>query len=530
MSLLYECINTVIAVLISISHGLPNHNASIQLCVQKLRILIEDSDQNLKYLGLLAMSKILKTHPKSVQAHKDLVLTCLEDKDESIRLRALDLLYGMVSKKNLMDIVRRLLVNVTQNPLGNKYRDELIVKIIDICSQNDYALITNFEWYISVMVDLARVDGGTEHGSLIAIQLLDVAIRVETIRPYATSQMSVLLENSEMFSSNTPVCEVLAAAAWIVGEFSEHLADKKKVLFSLVPDTRFPLHIETAFLHNAAKIYSEIQGQMSEDEKIKLADKLQVYVNTDDIEVQERASNFQQLISCIQLLPFEEICLFKAYPLNPVAVKAQKKVPVPPGLDLDVEFHQQETHSTNGDFDDKLVGLAASDNDTEIGTKNKKDKRKKKKKKSKSSVDQLDNEDKELVRKKKSKKKSPVDPDSATMEKTVAKKAKKKKRDPVEEATDVMREATDKNLILPEIPGLGTSSNFVKVTTKKNGKRKSSKTNVPNEHDDDRRGQTRREENATGVTEHKVTLIGLEMPDGTVEEGNSDEDTSHAGW
>jgi len=43
------------------------------------------------------MSKILKTHPKSVQAHKDLIMQCLDDKDESIRLRALDLLYGMVS-------------------------------------------------------------------------------------------------------------------------------------------------------------------------------------------------------------------------------------------------------------------------------------------------------------------------------------------------------------------------------------------------------------------------------------------------
>jgi len=53
MSLLYECINTVIAVLISISSGMPNHTAAVQLCVQKLRFLIEDSDQNLKYLGLL---------------------------------------------------------------------------------------------------------------------------------------------------------------------------------------------------------------------------------------------------------------------------------------------------------------------------------------------------------------------------------------------------------------------------------------------------------------------------------------------
>lgn len=52
---------------------------------------------SVKYLGLLAMSRILKSHPKSVQTHKDLVLTCLDDKDESIRLRALGLLYGMVS-------------------------------------------------------------------------------------------------------------------------------------------------------------------------------------------------------------------------------------------------------------------------------------------------------------------------------------------------------------------------------------------------------------------------------------------------
>ena len=59
---------------------MPNHTAAIQLCVQKLRILIEDSDQNLKYLGLLAMSQILKTNPKSVQGHKgQLISECLFD-------------------------------------------------------------------------------------------------------------------------------------------------------------------------------------------------------------------------------------------------------------------------------------------------------------------------------------------------------------------------------------------------------------------------------------------------------------------
>ena len=159
MSLLYECINTVIAVLISISTGMPNHAASIQLCVQKLRILIEDSDQNLKYLGLLAMSKILKTSPKSVSGHKDLVLGCLDDADESIRLRALDLLSGMVSKKNLMEIVKKLMTHMAKAE-GTTYRDELLNKIIQICCQNDYQYISNFEWYVSVLVELSQMDGG----------------------------------------------------------------------------------------------------------------------------------------------------------------------------------------------------------------------------------------------------------------------------------------------------------------------------------------------------------------------------------
>ncbi|VDO93643.1 unnamed protein product, partial [Haemonchus placei] len=89
MSLLYECINTVIAVLISISAG-GDHAASIQLCVQKLGVLIEDSDQNLKYLGLLAMGKILQTHPKAVQAHKDILCVqklgvLIEDSDQNLK-------------------------------------------------------------------------------------------------------------------------------------------------------------------------------------------------------------------------------------------------------------------------------------------------------------------------------------------------------------------------------------------------------------------------------------------------------------
>ena len=61
-----------------------------------------------------------------------------------------------------------------------------------ICSQNDYQFITNFEWYISVLVELTRMEG-TSHGPLVASQMMDVSIRVESVRAFAVSQMSLLV-------------------------------------------------------------------------------------------------------------------------------------------------------------------------------------------------------------------------------------------------------------------------------------------------------------------------------------------------
>nr|XP_009294543.1 AP-3 complex subunit delta-1 isoform X6 [Danio rerio] len=380
MSLLYECVNTVIAVLISLSSGMPNHSASIQLCVQKLRILIEDSDQNcepsvnacMKYLGLLAMSKILKTHPKSVQSHKDLILQCLDDKDESIRLRALDLLYGMVSKKNLMEIVKKLMLHVDKAE-GTTYRDELLTKIIDICSQSNYQYITNFEWYISILVELTRLEG-TRHGHLIASQMLDVAIRVKAIRAFAVAQMATLLDNAHLLTGNTQrngICEVLYAAAWICGEFAEHLEDPMLTLEAMLRPkvATLPGHIQAVYVQNAAKLFAtvlqkhegETDSQAAQETSQLLIDRLPLFVQSANLEVQERASCILQLVKYIQKLQqknvevAEEVTALFAGELNPVAPKAQKKVPIPEGLDLDAWINEPPSESESEDEKPKAV-------------------------------------------------------------------------------------------------------------------------------------------------------------------------------
>ncbi|EEB12096.1 AP-3 complex subunit delta-1, putative [Pediculus humanus corporis] len=369
MSLLYECINTVIAVLISISSGMPTHSASIQLCVQKLRILIEDSDQNLKYLGLLAMSKILITHPKSVQAHKDLILQCLDDKDESIRLRALDLLYGMVSKKNLMEIVKKLMVHMDKAE-GTSYRDQLLSKIIQICSQNNYQHITNFEWYVSVLVDVTRMEG-SQKGPLIADQMMDVALRVKAIRGFCVEQMSLLLENAQIIAgsgcSSSNMTQVLYAAAWICGEFASELPNPRTTLEALLNGkgvTNLPGHIQAVYIQNILKIFSLLFTKGNESGDLKqvtelcelICDKLPEYVSSADLEVQERASSALHLMKFVQKhlekndgsLAVEMASLF-AGELNPVAPKAQKKVQIPEGLDLDAWINEPLSSESSSD-------------------------------------------------------------------------------------------------------------------------------------------------------------------------------------
>uniref|UniRef100_A0AAQ4RSW1 AP-3 complex subunit delta n=1 Tax=Gasterosteus aculeatus aculeatus TaxID=481459 RepID=A0AAQ4RSW1_GASAC len=358
--------------LISLSSGMPNHSASIQVSLRGPLPINSMFVVLVKYLGLLAMSKILKTHPKSVQSHKDLILQCLDDKDESIRLRALDLLYGMVSKKNLMEIVKKLMLHVDKAE-GTTYRDELLTKIIDICSQSNYQYITNFEWYISILVELTRLEG-TRHGHLIASQMLDVAIRVKAIRVFAVAQMATLLDNAHLMTGNVQrkgICEVLYAAAWICGEFSEHLENPTQTLEAMLRPkvATLPGHIQAVYVQNAAKLFATVlksqegntDSTAAQETSQLMIERLPLFVQSANLEVQERASCILQLVKYIQKLQqkdvevAEEVIALFDGELNPVAPKAQKKVPVPEGLDLDAWINEPPSESESEDDQPKAI-------------------------------------------------------------------------------------------------------------------------------------------------------------------------------
>ena len=84
-------------------------------------------------------------------------------------------------KASLMEIAQKLLEHAkkTENMI---YRNELVLKMVQMCSQNNYANIVNFEWYLNILLDLAKPPGKSTFGDVLSFQILDVTVRVKSIR------------------------------------------------------------------------------------------------------------------------------------------------------------------------------------------------------------------------------------------------------------------------------------------------------------------------------------------------------------
>lgn len=362
-SLLYECLNTV-------TTGMLDHVGVVRLAVDKLKMFVMDPDQNLKYLGLLGLNNVLKKYPKIIADLKEVILECLKSEDITIRYRAVDLLAGVISKKNIKEIVKKLMRHAMS--AEGPYRDYIIEQILNACEESNYKNISNFQWYINTLVQISEIPG-LPHGNKISCQLMDVIIRVQGIRSFGTKMMITLLNSSNLINENFDISDmhqVLYAAAWLVGEFINHLEDPAEVLPSLLQPRAIylPGSVQSTYVQSVLKVYSYL-AKLESGSQIELQDNqedflanmsnaqrdssklqqarsmihegLEPFTKSFDVEVQERAATTLRILDLHEeLLKLgtdigPEINGLFDEELNPVKVNTQRKVPKPEGLDLD---------------------------------------------------------------------------------------------------------------------------------------------------------------------------------------------------
>ena len=146
---------------------------------------------------------------------------------------------------------------------------------------------------------------------------------------------------------------MLYAAAWIVGEFCDQLSLPTDTLAAMLRGLTpaMPCATQTVYIQAIMKIYT-MTGSEARLET-EMVTKLESLVTSADLEVQERASTGLQMMKYVQKQRDrgeadsleEEMKTFFVGELNPVGPKAQRKVPVPEGLDLDAWINEPEEES-----------------------------------------------------------------------------------------------------------------------------------------------------------------------------------------
>ncbi|EXJ79084.1 hypothetical protein A1O3_08585 [Capronia epimyces CBS 606.96] len=415
MSLLYECISGIIqgGILDMADSGVDVEEVA-DLCISKLRgMIVLDGDPNLKYVALLAFNKIVGSHPALVSMQQDVIMTCLDDPDISIKMQALELVSGMVNSDSLPGVVDRLIKQLASSPsavddaanghpeegqtdmeqrlipdkrgsentpLSEEYRQEILTRILDMGSHNTYVNITDFEWYIEILVHLVRhlppdkettsgmlADTTSSLGARVGAQLVDIAVRVKELRPDTTraAETLVLLSNRVISypRHGSGQNEVLRSAAWICGEFAGYLSNPYEVVNSLIHEssTDFGPATLAIFVQAIPKIISQIAVTANREWNIsrgatmslllaRTTEFLEGLSSHPNLDVQERSVEFLELLRLSSealsaqsndntqaplLLTSAIPTLFSGMDLNPVAAAAQKKVPLPNDLDLD---------------------------------------------------------------------------------------------------------------------------------------------------------------------------------------------------
>ena len=367
-SLLYECITTVCS-------GMTSNDNLVEMALGHLKDFVLDSDPNLKYLGFKALEQFVRHVPQTVLRFGNAALMCLSTADPTIRSSALRVISGLVSKNDLKEVIVRILDHIPA--ADTAYRNELSDVVLSICCRDKYTLVSDFSWYLNILVELARVPGSV-HGKTIAFQMTDIACRVEAMRDDAVQAVRSLLMDPSVIemTKNGTISEVLEATAWITGEYSSYVEHPKETIEALLQPgiLKLPSSVQAMYVQAIMKVFVHISNDLlwddaendegeedlpkdeeSEKEDVSV-DKVEIvnelsdlisahidqYLSSHDPEVVERACQLKAILQLqkesdgiekVKTL-FSRLYTIISEELQPVSGKAQSKVPAPEDLQV----------------------------------------------------------------------------------------------------------------------------------------------------------------------------------------------------
>ncbi|WFD05619.1 AP-3 complex subunit delta [Malassezia vespertilionis] len=288
MSLLYECIHTAITA--NMLDGEQGEQLA-QRCIANLGEFLEDRDQNLRYIALLALAKLVPSHPDLVAGYQDTILASIRHPDMTIRLRALDLVCQLVHRDSMRHIVEALLDAVAQDDAANarsastalqtvfgthaavdanpqgmpaldavavaKFHAQVAENVLELGSAHDYVNVPDMSWYFDILLRMLDMVDAV-HAVRVADQLIEVVARTPKLRPAACAHLEEAL-------GAQPHHQLLRAGAWVCSEYPLYTEKPQHLAQILVQDVcDLPLSVMDTAIQGAMKLFAYWTASLSD--------------------------------------------------------------------------------------------------------------------------------------------------------------------------------------------------------------------------------------------------------------------------
>lgn len=254
-SVQYEC-------LLAVANGMSRVSSLTSLTVEKIRGFVEDNDPNLKFLGLEALALLASSseNRKLLAEQREVVILCLDDPDSTIRIKALRVLQDLTTRKTVVSHINHMLDRCVRTPPDEAWSNAVIRAIIETAQTNDYEWIQDFEWYLSVLLDLCVVElTAYAHGAFMEQELVSILSRVNGVRRTGVEEMVPLLRDVRLLSCDrvhSTQWRILCAAAFVCGEYPHWVPDIAETCRCLLAEsmTLLPADVQLACVTAVGKM------------------------------------------------------------------------------------------------------------------------------------------------------------------------------------------------------------------------------------------------------------------------------------
>lgn len=287
-SILYEAVLTILD--IEADSGLR------VLGVNILGKFLTNRDNNIRYVALNTLIKVVAVEPNAVQRHRNTILECLRDPDISIRRRALDLSFTLINESNVRLLIRELLAFL--EVADNEFKP-IMTSQIGVAADR---FSPNKRWHVDTMLRVLSLAG-----NYVKEQILSSFIRLIATTPelqtYAVQKLYAGLKKDITQESLT------LAGAWCIGEFGdallrggqyeeEELVQEVKEheivdLFSTILNSSYATQIATEYIITSMMKLTTRLSDPAQIDRIRRI--LQSNSTSLDIEVQQRAVEYGNL-------------------------------------------------------------------------------------------------------------------------------------------------------------------------------------------------------------------------------------------